>query len=790
MHMKFNKTFQISISLFLFPILFAACTKDSKDAEISNSILWYEQAAEVWNDALPIGNGRIGAMIFGDPQNGHIQLNDDSMWPGDKGWGNPDAGPIDLELFRKLLIEGRNVEADKLFVDKFSNKNVLRSHQTLGDLYLEFDHKDISNYKRSLDLNSAVAEVSYKTDGNLIRETIFASHPHEAIVIQITSEAKDGINGRIRLSRPDDQGLATVDVRTREDELLIMEGEVTQRDGEFRSEKDPILEGVKFATWLKVGNTDGELVAGEDYLELSGASEVTIYLVSNSSFYHNDYVQQNADQLELAEQAGFSKILKNHTDDYQELYSRLSIDLGDGVNDSLATDKRLKNVKDGMTDPGLESMLFQYGRYLLISSSRKGTNPANLQGLWNSHIAAPWNADYHININLQMNYWLADVCGLGELNEPLFDYVDRLIESGKKTASEVFGCRGSYIPHATDLWVPTWQRASTAYWGCSFGAGGWIVQHYWQHYAFTRDTSFLKERAYPAIYEMAQFYSDWLIEDPRDGYLVAAPSTSPENRFINDNGEIVATCMGSAMDQQIIDEVFTNYISACHILSIHSPLLDTILVQREKLRPGFVIGIDGRVLEWDREYTENEPGHRHMSHLYGFHPGVSVSAEKDPEIFNAVRNTLDYRLANGGAGTGWSRAWLINLSARLQDGEMAHKHIQLLLQKSIGDNLFDYHPPFQIDGNFGYTAGVAEMLLQSHEGNLIRLLPALPEEWKTGSVEGMMARGGIKVDMVWEEGELTKALLTAKHEQVVRLSYKDEIVTVELEAGKVFTWRP
>jgi alpha-L-fucosidase 2 len=447
-------------------------------------------------------------------------------------------------------------------------------------------------------------------------------------------------------------------------------------------------------------------------------------------------------------------------------------------------------VKKGEIDLGLETLLFQYGRYLLISSSRAGTNPANLQGLWNPHIEAPWNADYHLNINLQMNYWLADVTNLSELNQPLFDYVDKLVENGKQTAKVNFGCNGSFMPHATDFWAPTWLRAPTAYWGCSLGAGGWMMQHYWEHYRYTRDMQFLKERVLPALKEVAHFYSDWLIEDPRDGTLISAPSTSPENRYINAQDEPVATCLGSAMDQQVIAEVFDNYIEACSILGEENELLKKIKEQRKLLRPGFVLGTDGRILEWDREYVEREPGHRHMSHLYGFHPGSAVSKDKTPELFEAVRKTLDYRLDHGGAGTGWSRAWLINCAARLLDGDMAHEHIQLLFEKSISKNLFDMHPPFQIDGNFGYTAGLAEMLVQSYEENTIRLLPALPAVWESGHIKGLKGRGGILVDLNWSENQLKEAAITASKPVSIEIVYQDKIIPVSLGKDEKYTYIP
>jgi alpha-L-fucosidase 2 len=434
-------------------------------------------------------------------------------------------------------------------------------------------------------------------------------------------------------------------------------------------------------------------------------------------------------------------------------------------------------------------MLFNYGRYLLICSSRQGSNPANLQGLWNEHLNAPWNADYHLNINLQMNYWLANVTNLDELNQPLFDYVNKLVENGQVTAQKNFGCKGAFIPHATDLWAPTWLRAPTAYWGCSLGAGGWLMQHYWQHYLYTKDEGFLKETAFPAIEQVARFYSDWLIEDPRDGYLVSAPSTSPENRFYDADGRQVASCMGSAMDQQVIQEVFDNYLQACSELNIENELSKKITEQRQQLRPGFVLGEDGRILEWDREYKEPEPGHRHMSHLYGFHPGTAVTKSATPDLLDAVNKTLQHRLDNGGAGTGWSRAWLINCYARLMDGNQAHKHIGLLFKKSMFINLFDAHPPFQIDGNFGYTAGVAEMLLQSHEDGLIRILPALPDAWKDGSVKGLKARDNIEVDIKWSDKIVKEVKLLSKKDLTIKLLIDNNEVEATLLANQPFIYK-
>ena len=710
------------------------------------------------------------------------------MWPADnKGWNEPEGNKTDIEKIRALLLEGNAEAADSLFVNKFSRKSIIRSHQTLCDLFIDFEgHTNVSDYRRELNISDAISIVSYKSNNNLITEEVFVSNPHKAIVIKLESASPKGLNAKLRLDRPDDNGFKTATVFTNDDNILVMQGEVTQYGGKFDSKDFPILEGVKFETNLKIDHEGGTVYRGEDFLELRNVKKAILFIVSNSSFYFEEYSKQNKSDLQVISSKRYKELKKEHIKDYQNFYSRVNFELIGERFDSIPIDQRIENMKAGRVDIGLEKLLFQYGRYLLISSSREGTNPANLQGIWNEHIKAPWNADYHLNINLQMNYWLADVTNLGELNRPLFDYIDKLVENGKVTANKNFGCSGTFIPHATDLWAPTWLRAPTAYWGCSVGAGGWLMQHYWQHYEFTKNEQFLKERAFPAIREVAKFYSDWVIEDPRDGTLISAPSTSPENRYYNEKGEKVATCLGSAMDQQIIYEVFENYLKASDILQIDNDFTDKVKKQIIQLRPGFVLGTDGRILEWDREYNEPEPGHRHISHLYGFHPGTMVTKVENPEIFKAVKKTLNYRLANGGAGTGWSRSWLINCSARLLDGEMAYHHIGLLFKKSISNNLFDMHPPFQIDGNFGYTAGVAEMLLQSHEKNVIRILPALPKLWKTGSIKGLKARGGLTVDISWSDNYLSKVIIKSKYDSNFNLVYREKIIPVEIKSGDTF----
>jgi len=749
------------------------------------SLLWYEKPAELWEDALPIGNGRLGAMVFGIPGKERIQLNEDSLWPGGPDdWGLAEGTRADLDQIREYLKAGDHPKADSLLILRFSRKGVTRSHQTLGDLWFDFQWDNITEYKRSLDLDEAISVTQFKSEGHEVTQEIFASAPDQAILIKLRTSHPDGFRGIIRMDRPKDQNFPTSETKALNHNLLEMKGTVTQRGGQIDSKPFPILNGVKFKVLLLAQNQDGEIKASDSGLQVNGAKEIHLKLVAETSFYHSDFENKAEARLDEIAFKSWGQLQQAHVREYKSWYDRMSLTLGENSADETPTDERIQNVKAGQTDLHLEKLLFDFGRYLLISSSRPGTNPANLQGIWNQHISAPWNADYHLNINLQMNYWPAEVTNLSELHMPLFDFTDGLIDNGKKPASVNFNMQGSMLPHTTDLWKIPFLQAETAYWGSWVGAGGWLGRHYWEHYLFTQDRDFLEKRALPAIEQIALFYSDWLITDQRDGTLVSAPSTSPENQFINENGQKAASTMGAAMDQQLIADIFTIFLKSNEILGKRSELTDRIQSQLGELRPGIQMGSDGRILEWDREYEEPEKGHRHMSHLYAFHPGSAITQSGTPEYFEAVKKTLDYRLANGGAGTGWSRAWLINFSARLLDGEMAHDHIQKLLSTGLYNNLFDAHPPFQIDGNFGYTAGVAEMLLQSHEEGVIRVLPALPKAWQSGAVKGMKARGGFTLDFTWEEGEVkTVRLHSAKGNKVILFADGSEI-DLELRAGE------
>ena len=747
----------------------------------SNSGVWYSQPADTWMETLPVGNGRMGAMIYGGIETEHFQLNEDSMWPGSPNLSNAKGTAEDLALIRKLIDEGKVHEADSLIIDKFSRQDIVRSHQTAGDLFLHFKNRgEVTNYKRSLDFEKATSYVSYSVDGNTFKETAFSSQPDNVLVIKLETSNQKGMDFDIEMSRPKDEGVETVKVATfPEKQLMLMNGEVTQMGGVVESVPTPIKNGVKFQTRLKVKSKSGIITSNGNRLTVRNAKEVLLLIATETSYYHPDYIEKAELVIENAESKGYKALVNNHIQDFKNLYNRVSLHIEtDNSNKEFPTDKRLERYKAGVVDVGLQETLFNYGRYLLISSSRKGTNPANLQGIWNNHITAPWNADYHLNINLQMNYWLAPITNLAECELPLFDFGSRLIIRGKETAKQYGINRGSMSHHATDLWGPAFMRARTPYWGAWIHGAGWLAQHYWEYYLFTEDEVFLKEQGYPYLKEVATFYLDWLQYDESTKEWFSYPETSPENSYIANDGKPAAVSRGTAMGQQIIGEVFRNIISASEILAIDDELIKEVKKKAENLRPGVQIGADGRVLEWDKNYEEPEKGHRHISHMYALYPGNKITPET-PDAFKAAQKSIEYRLEHGGAGTGWSRAWMINFNARLLDAVSAEENINKFFEKSIAPNLFDEHPPFQIDGNFGYTAGIAELLLQSHEG-FIRILPTLPKQWKSGTISGLKARGNIEVDITWNNGKLVSLhLLSAKNKDVeVVYNNKKQLVTL------------
>ncbi|MCD6544288.1 MAG: glycoside hydrolase family 95 protein, partial [Flavobacteriaceae bacterium] len=702
-------------------------------------------------------------------------------------WADSKGTPEDLKKMRELIKNGKTHKADKLIIEKFSYKSIKRSHQTMGDLFIDFQKdQKIENYKRSLDLDKALVEITYTSEGINYSERVFSSAIDDVLVIELSTSAKEGMNFNLQLSRPKDKGHATASVSNPSNKEISMKGMVTQYGGIKSSKPFPIDYGVKFETLLKVKNNSGTIHAKNGILILKGVKKATILIVANTSFYYKDYEQKNRETLTLLNDKSFEYLLKRHIEDYQKLYQRLDFNLGGHELDAVATDERLKRIKEGADDQDMVAKLFQYGRYLLISSSRQGTNPANLQGIWNKDIEAPWNADYHLNINLQMNYWPAEVTNLSELHEPFFDLLDRVEKRGRITAKEQYGInRGSVMHHATDLWAASWMRAAQPYWGAWIHGGGWTAQHYWEHYQYTQNKEFLKERAYPFMQSIAEFYLDWLVWDDKTQTWVSSPETSPENSYIALDGKRAAVSFGSAMGHQIITEVFDNVIEASKILGYNDDFIKEIKLKKEKLHPGVIIGKDGRILEWNEPYDEPEKGHRHMSHLYALHPSDQITIDNNPKDFEAAKKTIAYRLKYGGAGTGWSRVWMINLNARLFQKKEAAKNIKKFMQISLADNLFDMHPPFQIDGNFGFTAGVAELLLQSHEG-FIRILPTLPPSWKQGKINGLKARGNITVNIKWEDSVLQKLSLKSNTDQKKKIVYEGKEAVLNMRSGKTY----
>ena len=762
--------------------------------------LWYNAPATVWEEALPIGNGRIGAMVYGNPLQEVYQLNEESIWSGyPQDWNNPKAANA-LPQVREAVDRGDYAKASELWKANAQGPYTAR-YLPMANLMLDqLTRGEARNLYRELNISNALSTVTYEADGVKYRRTSFISYPDQVMVIKIAADRPQAVSLHIRLN-----SLLRYTVQTKGEKTLILNGKapayVANRDYDPHQVVYDDKRGTQFKVQVELLPDGGHCEANDSALTVRNANEVVLLLSAVTDFGNKKMTLKKCKR-------PYQELLQRHTDDHQQLFNRLQLSLGTEnlQKEALPTNERLKSFEQDPTDNGLTELYYQYGRYLLIASSRPGGLPANLQGIWNRHVQPPWGSNYTTNINTEMNYWPAEITNLPECFLPLSDFIGRLAVNGAQTAKVNYGInRGWLAHHNSDVWAQTAPTGGydsdpkgAPRWSCWPMAGVWLCQHLWEHYAFGGDKKYLSKTAYPLMKGAAEFLLQWLQKDPETGYWITNPSTSPENRFRyidkegkKQNGEISRS---SGMDLGLAWDLLTNCIEASTVLDTDKAFRQQCMDVRANLQP-FRIGSKGQLLEWDKEFEETDPNHRHVSHLFALHPGRQIIPEQQPELAAACQRTLEIR---GDGGTGWAMAWKINFWARLRDGNHAFGMLKNGLryvdatQVSVRGggtyaNLFDAHPPFQIDGNFGGTAGITEMLLQSHAG-YIHLLPALPDNWQSGSIKGVRARGGFTIDMEWKESRITRLSVTSHSGGTCRIreatSPHEEVI--ETEKGQTY----